>query len=129
MKGVKITTDKQLSWVDVNELADYQAVVGGYIERVELEDGCSLWLNEEGKLNRLPFNSIATDIALPRLMFGDTIVGDVVILGPDDGEGNDTDLDQRSATMRRIRLVASEAGGCWLDPRSAPSAAAEEAGG
>lgn len=37
-------------------LASMQALVGGYIENVTLEDGVGLVCNEEGKLTGLPFN-------------------------------------------------------------------------
>lgn len=109
-KGVKITTDKQVTDVDCNNLADYQAVVGGLIEPLPLPRfGGDVILNEEGKLIGLPFNSIATDVALlsggldPR----DVIVGDVVVMGPVDGRGEMTDVTDKA--RRAIARVAREA--------------------
>jgi hypothetical protein len=115
IKGVKVTADKKLSWVTIAGLTDFQDAVGGHIECVELMDGCDLWLNEEGKLIGLPFNSIATDVALPRLQFGDVIVGDVVITGRCDRHGNSTSLLESDGTYHRLRTVAREADGEWVD--------------
>jgi hypothetical protein len=66
-----------------------QAVVGGYIEHVMLypayvSAGISykhLVVNEEGKLEGLPTNSVATDIALEHgLRPDDFIVGPAILL-------------------------------------------------
>jgi hypothetical protein len=122
VKGIKITTDKKLSNVVIHSLADYQAIVGGYIEAVDLHpaqgrpagaDGSTIFVNEEGKIHGLEFNSIASDLALPWLMPWDSIVGDVVVVGPVDGRGEMTDVTEWAA--RRVRLVASEAGGEWIE--------------
>ena len=54
-------------------LEEMQAVVGGYIEIVYLKDKLMI-VNEEGRLNRLPLNYLATK------MYGkDFIVGDVLV--------------------------------------------------
>lgn len=119
MKGIKITSDKALSIVEVDGLAGYQAIVGGLIEPVTLNRGAddTLYLNEEGKIIGLPVNSIATDLALNVLQWRDVIVGDVVIVGPLDEEGYDTDIE--GPTVRYLRRVAREAGGRWEEAVSA----------
>lgn len=61
-------------------LEELQGVVGGYIEIVRLGGNQLMVVNEEGKLNRLPFNSLATNAL--RLVYpqsDDIIVGDVLI--------------------------------------------------
>lgn len=67
-------------------------VVGGYIELVSINTPVGhldMYLNEEGKLDGLPINALATSIAnLP----GDIIVGDVIIVGDTDDEGNNKGL-------------------------------------
>lgn len=76
-------------------LEELQKFVGGYIEAVYLRDGRVMWLNEEGKLDGLPYNAIATDMArrLSGLHEGNLpIVGDVVIATREEsGEGDDED--------------------------------------
>jgi len=66
-----------------------QALVGGYIEHVQLHPpyvsaGVSykhLVINEEGKLQGLPANTVATDIALEHgLPPDDCIVGPAILL-------------------------------------------------
>lgn len=58
-------------------LAELQAMVGGYIEIIRTHTGDFMVCNEEGKLQRLPYNEQATE----RYRFGahDRIAGDVVI--------------------------------------------------
>ena len=41
-------------------LEELQRLVGGYIERVPMSNGKSMYVNEEGKLNGLPYNEKAT---------------------------------------------------------------------
>lgn len=54
-------------------LPELQAVVGGFIEVVHLADGRLMVVNEEGKLNGLPFNKKASEL------YPDVIVGDVLV--------------------------------------------------
>ena len=61
-------------------LKEMQAIVGGYIELVELNDTNTIVLNEEGKLNGLPLNIEATRVF--RSYYpgsNDFIVGNVLI--------------------------------------------------
>lgn len=62
-------------------LAELQHFVGGYIEVLELSDGTLMYLNEDGKLNELPYNPVADEIAhrLTGIAWNDGIVGDVLI--------------------------------------------------
>lgn len=62
-------------------LEELQNLVGGYIERIAMPNGQAMYINEEGKLNDLPWNSRATTILkLHGLIPHDYIVGNVVIL-------------------------------------------------
>lgn len=54
-------------------LEELQGFVGGYIEIVRIDDERLMVVNEEGKLNDLPINSIATYMAR------ELIVGDVLV--------------------------------------------------
>lgn len=62
-------------------LEELQSLVNGYIERVQMSDGQSMYVNEEGKFKKLPYNEKATRILrLQCRIPNDYIVGDVVIL-------------------------------------------------
>lgn len=74
-------------------LDSLQAGVDGYIERITLSDGSSMYINEEGKLNGLPINEEATRLARPVLMADDYIVGDVVICAPGEDSDDEEVLD------------------------------------
>jgi hypothetical protein len=48
---------------DMASLNFLQGVVGGYIEHLATSDGATdFWMNEEGKLDGLPVNDVATDV-------------------------------------------------------------------
>jgi len=77
-----------------DELALLQKAVGGYIEAVEVtEDGHTLYLNDEGKMNGLPVNETATRMTRGILSPFDLIMGDAVLVGPVDDEGESTTVD------------------------------------
>ena len=58
----------------LNNLKEYQEIVGGYIEVVYMGADILMICNEEGKLNRLEHN-----FYIP----GDTVVGTVFFVGKD----------------------------------------------
>lgn len=60
-------------------LKELQAVVNGYIEIAEMKGGEIMVINEEGKLERLPFNEKATELYQKKVYAGDYIVGDVLV--------------------------------------------------
>lgn len=60
-------------------LSDWQRLVGGLIEVVPtFQDGLEMLINEEGKLDRLPLNLVAT--ALSPVRDYDFLVGPVVLV-------------------------------------------------
>jgi hypothetical protein len=96
--AIKLTTEGQASLIDLtadnNELLTLQMAVGGLIEAKTLEGDYTLFMNEEGKLMQLPINERATEIWLANFPnFPDVIVGDVVIAGGTDEEGEQLGLD------------------------------------
>ena len=84
-----------------------QSMVGGYIERWELQghglDGLDLFLDEEGKLKKQSYNPSATILA-EILFHNDVIVGDAFVCAHD-GEGRSVGLTdaQELALRRRIQ--------------------------
>lgn len=73
-------------------LAVYQRVVGGWIELVPNPHDVTVYCNEEGKIHGLPPNYRATHLFGAWLQPWDIIAGDVIVVGPPDEEGYDTDL-------------------------------------
>ena len=71
-------------------LKELQTLVGGYIEILYDNGKIQMICNEEGKLFNLPYNNKATDLWYKLLkedkvkytfsIFGDELVGDVVVL-------------------------------------------------
>jgi hypothetical protein len=91
-----------------NDLAALQEIVGGYIELVRLtcEFPATAYINEEGKIHGLPANPAASFIA--SLRPGDYIAGTMVILGPPDAGGNDTDVSDAVISWLRFRYPLQE---------------------
>ena len=92
------TAAVELRKLDSKDLGAYQALVGGYVESVNLDNpSASMYINEEGKLIHLPVNMQATYVewAHNGLMRNeDVVMGDAFILGPVDGNGEDTSVPQ-----------------------------------
>lgn len=64
-------------------LEELQEFVGGFIEVIPArEEGFILVINEEGKLNGLPYNGRATDLA--DIYLWDCIVGDALLCRDDE---------------------------------------------
>jgi hypothetical protein len=90
---IPVDEDKPIELREVGgKLEEYQGFVGGYIEVLNTDD-CSMYVNDEGKIASLPPNRRATDFLFAKIPeFWDIIVGDAVVVGPPDGEGNDTSV-------------------------------------
>ena len=85
------------SRVTFSSLEEAQAHVGGNIEGLSLP-GAYAYINEDGKGLKLPLNVRATDFWIALLAganrdsFSDFIVGNMLIFGPIDSEGDETDV-------------------------------------
>ncbi|WP_409048298.1 DUF3846 domain-containing protein [Microbacterium sp. HA-8] len=97
-KGIYIPADQEapLEHRELQGLEDYQTVVGGYIEAVDLpEAGATLFVNEEGLLRKLPFNPRATFLWwfwVPAARYKAMLVGDAILVGSSDQRGDETDV-------------------------------------
>ncbi len=60
-------------------LKEMQKIVGGLVQIIDLDESKCIVLNEEGKLDDLPFNEEATKLFLSYFRTNDYIVGDVLI--------------------------------------------------
>lgn len=96
-----IKTDSTVQNVPYNGDADAIRTAIGckWLECVNIGHGIMLWLDEEGKLNGLDYNALATSL------YGrDEIVGNVCAL-TSDGEGNEVDL-----TEEQVKWLAEKLG-------------------
>lgn len=109
--AMRITTSGDISMHDLDS-GEYQVLstgVGGLIEPIELSATLTLWLNEEGKIHGLPHNPFAQQ--LWDEVFGshtDYLVGDVVLTGGTDSDGNTIGL-----TEDQVRTIEMEM--CWMN--------------
>ena len=69
----------EIETLEDTSLAGMQKAVGGYIEMVATNDGRTLIVNEDGKMNNLPFNLKASELVRGVLHNTDIILGDVII--------------------------------------------------
>jgi hypothetical protein len=107
-KALVINTDGTVAVIDPT-LDALQAAVGGWVQAVDLTDTLTLWVNEEGKMVGLPYNPYAQ--ALWNDTYGrgtDYLVGNAVITGGTDEDGETLGLDDESiaAVKARIGLAA-----------------------
>lgn len=106
-KGVVLYPNGTYEEKDFNGLKDMQDAVNGLIEIVHMYDyyGDEVltgYVNEEGILLGLPLNTVASALSF---MFGNNpmMLGNMIVLGKDDGEGNDTDIPQDiSAFIKKV---------------------------
>lgn len=94
-KALIVTPEGDLTWADIEAngplaLAVLQGIVGGSIEMVYVNPGVHAYINEEGKLEGLPINPVAT--FLSGLAGVDVIVGTAVFLGRKPGDPREHDL-------------------------------------
>jgi hypothetical protein len=110
-KFAVIKVDGSMDFHDVDPEKEYDFLsgsVGGWIQSVSLSnqlEGFDLYCNEEGKLNGLPVNWTAT--YLWELSYGktDVLVGDVVLTGGADDEGETLGLSQEQMDRLTNLLV------------------------
>lgn len=86
-------------------LEDYQTAVGGWIEAVDLPAfGITIYVNEEGLLRHLPFNSRASFLwwyHVPEARQKAMLVGDAVVVGLPDCKGESTNIPAAAASLLR----------------------------
>jgi hypothetical protein len=99
-KFAVIKTNGSVEFHEVDSEKEYDflsGAVGGWIQSVFLRndfEDFTLWCNEEGKLTGLPFNAFATELWENSYGKTDLIVGDVVLTGGSDDEGETLGLTQ-----------------------------------
>lgn len=98
IRGIYVPSDvsQPLEAREFTKLEDYQQAVDGSIEAVDVPDlGITIYVNEEGLLRHLDFNSRATFLwwhYVPAARQHAMLVGNAVIVGMPDKEDNSTDV-------------------------------------
>ncbi len=97
-KGILVPhdMDKPLELREFSEFGDYQRAVGGWIESIDIPSlGIMVFVNEEGLLRHMPLNLRMTFLwwfHAPEARQRAMIVGNAVIVGTPDEDGNTTDV-------------------------------------
>jgi len=89
-KAIMLDTEGNFSEIDLdagNGLKVLQVAVGGWVQAVDFTPDLTIWVNEEGKLNSLPFNAKATEIWTHFFGNTDFIAGNAVFTGGTDEDG------------------------------------------
>lgn len=88
---------------EVNKLEEYQAVVGGWIEPVDIPAlGVTVFVHEEGLMLSLPFNPRATFLwwyFVPEARQKAMLVGPALVTGLPDRSGDSTDVPSEVTAM------------------------------
>ena len=99
--AVIVRTDGTMSTIDHSPtLTELQAAVGGYIAPIYGPEEITGYVNDEGLLIGLPLNLIASALT------GGALVGDAVITGPLNDEGDTTPLAEHrlgTVLLRNLR--------------------------
>jgi hypothetical protein len=93
---ITINTNGEVAQTELSEIT-YKFLnesCGGYIQSVYFSNGVSMYCNEEGKMNGLPYNHKATALWTKDYGQTDLISGNVVLVGEPDDEGDDQGLTQ-----------------------------------
>ena len=105
-KALWITTAGELVELEDISLNALQEAVGGWVQAIGLKDNLTMWLNEEGKLMQLPHNLKGQAIWDSFFQEGsDYIVGNVVLTGGADDEGETLALDDSTVSILRESLA------------------------
>ena len=85
MKPLVIETSGKMIEVMPNDgksftLDELRSIVGGTVQLITLPNGLQLWMNDEGKLDGLPLNNVAT-LLWQTIYHGYDIGGDDVVVG------------------------------------------------
>jgi len=107
--AVQVQVDGSINRLDLDApQGSYQVLkdgVGGWIEAVDLREDMTMWLNEEGKLDGLPVNVMASRMFNEAFGAGkDIMVGDAVFTGGTDDEGDTLGLTEEQAQELEAHL-------------------------
>ena len=99
MKILKFYTDGRFAVEDIeNSCKGFQQAVGGYFETVRISADYDLIVNEEGKINDLPFNENATKLFRTCRNTDDCIFGDAFVSCLNQSQEDFTDMPEKGIT-------------------------------
>ena len=110
MSCITITSDgiwAEQELPESDQLLDFlQGCVGGWVEAHDIAHigGVTIWMNEEGAIHGLPENPIASSIWTQEHGFG-RILGDIVLTGSADEQGDTTGLNPQQLTTIKERYL------------------------
>lgn len=91
-KAIIVKSDPSLKIVEFNvgkSSTLIKEAVGGLFDCIHLPSlGVDMWINDEGKILKLPMNAVATLMYAQEFNTTDYIAGDVIFTGGVDSEGN-----------------------------------------
>ena len=105
MRALRIPADQDesITHLEVHQLEDYQAAVGGWIEPVDIAElGITIYVHEEGLVLALPFNPRATFLwwyFVPEARQKAMLVGPALIVGLPDQRGESTNVPDGTARL------------------------------
>ena len=109
MKALLIDTDRKVREIEVeNTLESFQALVGGYIQTVYLNNGLIALCNEDGKLEELP--PVALLISPDGGIAYDALCGPVVVCRADGEEFTDIQPGDERRMRRRLFVLPAVRG-------------------
>ena len=90
-------TDNDIDVIEVEEGRTGNAIrdaVGGLYDCIHIPSlGVDMWINDEGKLEGLPINANGTALWVSQYGMTDIIVGNIVVTGGVDEQGNTLGID------------------------------------
>ena len=106
-KAIQIKTDGTITELDLStdSLSTLQEAVGGLVQAIDITEDMTMWCNEEGKMISLPHNPYGQAIWVSTYGHTDYIVGDIVLTGGTDNEGETLGL-TNGQIFRMKSLVA-----------------------
>jgi hypothetical protein len=100
---IPVDPDEPITEVQVDSLKDYQAVVGGYIEPVDIPAlGVTVYVNEEGLLRQIRLNSRVTFLwwyFVPEARQTAMLVGPALIVGLPNRNGESTNIPREAKEL------------------------------
>ena len=108
-KALIVRTDTTHEVVEFEVGNSYNLIreaVGGWIECVHIAPyGVDVWLNAEGKLINLPYNLVGQRLWVSAYGATDVIVGDIVVTGGADEDGETLGLTDEQLNDIKTRLM------------------------
>lgn len=108
VNALLIPVEGEPTKIQAGDYKHLQSLVGGIIEGIHFGEDAFAYINEEGKLIGLELNEFATLLFQLQHNTADFICGPMVMVGPADDDGNDTDLAEASilSTITVYRRLA-----------------------